>query len=154
MAKEIERKFLTKSAVYREMSTARHDILQGYLSLDPRATVRVRIIDNSAKLTVKGITEGASRNEWEYEIPLIDAYEMLTQCTVEGKIEKSRYIVPFGGHIWEIDEFRGSLAGLVLAEVELKSADETIEIPDFIGEEVTSNPAYYNSVLAAKGLPE
>ncbi len=147
MAKEIERKFLVKNTSYREMSVERKDIEQGYLNREPRATVRVRIVGSEARLTVKGLNDGAVRDEWEYAVPVSDAREMIDRCASGRVIVKTRYIVPFGGLTWEVDEFGGSLAGLVVAEVELPSADADPALPPFVGEEVTGDPRYYNSSL-------
>ncbi len=147
MAKEIERKFLVKNTSYREMSVERKDIEQGYLNREPRATVRVRIVGSEARLTVKGLNDGAVRDEWEYAVPVSDAREMIDRCASGRVIVKTRYIVPFGGRTWEVDEFGGSLAGLVVAEVELPSADADPALPPFVGEEVTGDPRYYNSSL-------
>ena len=147
MAKEIERKFLVEDETFVELSTIRFKIKQGYISRRPEGTVRIRIRDDRAFLTVKGRNSGAVRDEWEYEIPVSDAEEMLGRC-IEGTIlEKTRYVVPFGGFDWEIDVFAGAKAGLKLAEIELPSADTEFAVPPFVGEEVTGNPAYYNSNL-------
>ena len=150
MAKEIERKFLVTDDSYRPMATYRRDIAQGYLSMRREATVRVRIADGQGYLTVKGITSGATRDEWEYSIPAADARAMMTIC--EGTvIDKTRYIVPFKGLTWEVDEFHGTYEGLTVAEVELPSENEQIALPPFIGREVTGDPQYYNSVMAGTG---
>lgn len=147
MAKEIERKFLVKSSEYRDIATAKCSIKQGYLSTHKESTVRVRIKDKSAFITVKGISNGITRDEWEFSIPVDDALEMLRIC--QGNIiEKERYVVDYMGSIWEVDEFHGVHDGLVVAEIELKDENETFPIPPFIGEEVTGNVAYYNSTLA------
>lgn len=147
MAKEIERKFLVKSTEYRDIATAKHYIKQGYLSTRKDATVRVRIKDNIAFITVKGESNGITRDEWEFTIPIDDALEMLRIC--QGNIiEKERYVVDYMGSIWEVDEFHGVHEGLVVAEIELIDEKETFPIPPFIGEEVTGNVAYYNSTLA------
>lgn len=147
MAKEIERKFLVKTTHYKDIAKVKHSIKQGYLSTIKEATVRVRIKDQSAFITIKGISNGATRDEWEYSIPVSDAIEMLSLC--QGNvIEKERYIVELMGYTWEVDEFHGAHEGLVVAEIELKDEKETFPIPPFIGEEVTGNVAYYNSTLA------
>lgn len=149
MAKEIERKFLVSDDSYQAMAVACHHICQGYISTRKEGTVRVRVKDDDAFLTVKGMNRGAVRDEWEYPVPVADAMEMLRSVTEGNVIEKHRYIVPFGGKIWEVDAFGGTLSGLVLAEVELTAADEEVLLPPFAGEEVTGNPRYYNSSLAA-----
>lgn len=153
MGKEIERKFLVKDHAYRELATESHRIRQGYLSANPDATVRVRILDDKAYLTVKSRNNGAERGEWEYEIPLADGEELLGLCTEGAILEKTRYLIPAEPPqlLWEVDEFSGAKAGLVVAEIELPEADTSFEIPDFIGAEVTGNPAYYNSSFASRG---
>ena len=128
------------------MAESNDEIAQGYLSRRPEATVRVRIMNSCAYLTVKGLTTGDCREEYEYGIPVEDAERMLTMC--EGSIlRKTRWNVPYGGHRWEVDVFHGSREGLVIAEIELSSEGEDFLIPPFVGEEVTGNPAYYNSNL-------
>ncbi len=146
MAFEIEYKYLVKNDSFRALATSFSHISQGYLCRQPERTVRVRIRDDKGYLTVKGKNAGAVRVEFEYTIPLEDALKMLDMC-IPPILEKTRYIVPFKGHVWEVDEFSGSRSGLVTAEVELSSADEDYEIPEFIGENVTGNPSYYNSNL-------
>ncbi|MBD5289109.1 MAG: CYTH domain-containing protein [Bacteroides sp.] len=146
MGKEIERKFLVKTDEFKRMATDNILISQGYLCRLPERTVRVRIRDKKGFLTIKGLTKGFSREEYEYEIPLEDARNLLELC--EGRIvAKTRWIVPFEGHTWEIDEFSGDNKGLTVAEIELCSEDEVFTPPCFIGEEVTGNPVYYNSNL-------
>lgn len=145
MSIEIERKFLVNSLSYRTLATHKSEIKQGYLSKRIEATVRIRIKDNNAYLTIKGATVGATRKEWEYPIPIDDALEMLNQC--ESKIiSKTRYYVPYDGYLWEVDEFTEP-PHLTIAEVELPSEEAELTLPPFIGEEVTGNPAYYNSNL-------
>jgi len=146
MAKEIERKYLVKDDRYKSMSQSHSIIRQGYLSRRPEATVRVRIRDGRGYLTVKGLTRGATRDEWEYPVPVADAEAMLEVC--EGTvIDKTRWLVEYRGHVWEVDEFRNPHPGLVVAEVELRDAGESVTLPPFVGDEVTGNPAYYNSNL-------
>ncbi len=147
MASEIERKFLVTSNSYRMHCTERQAIKQGYLSRNPDATVRVRILNDNAYLTIKGRNHGIVRDEWEYKIPFEDAHAMLDKCADGTIIEKTRYIVPKNGFIWEIDEFHGTHEGLVVAEIELPDASTRFELPDFIGREVSGDPAYYNSNL-------
>lgn len=150
MAKEIERKFLVKGVSYRDAAVERRHMVQGYLSRDKDRVVRLRICDNRAWLTIKTANCGAVRHEWEYEIPVADAREMMSACT-GGVIEKTRYCVPAaGGRVWEVDEFAGRLAPLVVAEIELASEDETFAKPEFVGDEVTDDPRYFNSALAAQ----
>ncbi len=147
MANEIERKFLVVSDSYRTHSIEKHTIIQGYLSRNPDATVRVRIRNDQAFLTVKGRNKGIIRDEWEYQIPIEDARTMLYKCAQGTIIEKTRYIVPEKGLKWEIDEFHGAHAGLTIAEIELPEVSTTFDLPDFIGAEVSGDPAYYNSNL-------
>ena len=147
MAKEIERKYLVTDTSYREAATEKRQIIQAYLNRDPKATVRVRVANDMAFLTIKGKNSGAVRDEWEYPIPLSDARAMIERCATGRIIEKTRYIVPFAGYLWEIDEFSGDLEGLTVAEIELPSADTEFQLPSFIGDEVTGNPQYYNSSL-------
>lgn len=148
MAKETERKFLVNDTSYKGLAVKAYEIAQGYLSVDADRTVRIRIKGNKAYITVKTRNVGLTRNEWEYEIPVDDAREMLSAC-VGIVITKTRYIVPAtNGLYWEIDEFHGHHGGLILAEIELPCDDFSIEIPSFIGKEVSDNPAYYNSSLS------
>ena len=136
-AKGADWKALAKGTSYR----------QGYLNSVKERTVRVRTIADKGFLTVKGITTGATRSEFEYEIPAADADAMLTELCEKPLIEKNRYKIPFAGLTWEIDEFFGDNAGLVVAEVELGSEGQGFEKPGWIGEEVTSDPRYFNSNL-------
>ena len=144
MGKEIERKFLVKGFTWREVKGAM--IRQGYLNSAKERNVRVRIIEDKAYLTIKGIAVGASRLEFEYEVPHKDAAELLEICE-KPLIEKRRYRVLEGGFIWEVDEFFGENEGLFVAEVELESEDQTFHKPDWVGEEVTEDPRYFNSNL-------
>lgn len=149
MAKEIERKFLVGDvdAALADAVKCRH-IMQGYLSANPDATVRVRLADDQGFITVKSRNRGAVRNEWEYPIPAADVREML-ELSQTRVIDKTRHLVPYGGLTWEVDVFH-SHPGLVLAEVELPAADTPVDLPPWIGEEVTDNPAYFNSNLARR----
>lgn len=147
MGKEIERKFLVTNDAYRAEATAAMEIKQAYLSLTP--VVRVRRYGDRAYLTVKSPNQGRARGEWEYEIPVNDAEEM-ARLAGGWTIEKTRFLVPFHGKKWEVDEFSGSHAGLVMAEIELESETETFEFPAWCGREVTGDPAYYNSNLSKK----
>lgn len=149
---EIERKFLVKPNInFALIAEDSFQIRQAYLSAIPDSTVRVRISGEKAFLTVKSRNKGAVRNEWEYEIPFDEASQMMEIPGI-SKIEKIRYIVPFQGKKWEIDVFQGALSGLVLAEIELSSVDEVVEIPPFIDNEVTYDPKYYNSNLARNSV--
>ena len=147
MAREIERKFLTKGSAWRRAGAMR--LRQGYLSTAKGRTVRVRIAGDKAYLTIKGMAVGATRPEFEYEIPCEDAKELLNLCEMP-LIEKDRYRVEEGGVVWEIDEFLGENRGLIIAEVELESEDQPFTKPDWVGEEVTGDPRYFNSNLIKK----
>ena len=144
---EIEHKFLV-SGPYKHLATDISHIVQGYLSDDPERTVRIRIRDDEAFITIKGpsSSDGLSRLEWEQPIPLDQARQLLTLC-LPGTIDKHRHIVPYEGHRWEVDEFHGHLEGLTLAELEVPSADTEFAVPPFLGPEVTGDPRYYNSQL-------
>ena len=148
MAQEIERKFLVKDDSYKQLAFDSSRIAQGYICSARGRTVRVRIRDNRGYLTIKGPSEigGLSRYEWEKEIPLQEAMELMKLCE-PGMIDKTRYLVHSGKHVFEVDEFYGENEGLVIAEVELESEEETYIKPDFIGQEVTGDVKYYNSFL-------
>ena len=145
MADEIERKFLVTSREWRTGEATEYR--QGYLNLDKERTVRVRVAGERAYLTVKGITRGATRREFEYPIPLAEAEEMLAGLCRQPLIEKRRYRLQHAGLTWEIDEFFGDNAGLVVAEVELEREDQPFERPPWLGDEVTDDPRYYNASL-------
>ena len=149
MAKEIERKFLVIGEAWRALA-AGTAYRQGYLSTVKERTVRVRTIDASGFLTIKGISVGATRVEYEYEIPAADANEMLDDLCEKPIIEKNRYKIPFAGMTWEVDEFFGVNNGLIVAEIELTDEAQAFEKPDWIGDEVTGDPRYFNSNLIAK----
>ncbi|KAF3884327.1 MULTISPECIES: CYTH domain-containing protein [Nostocales] len=146
MAREIERKFLVKGNSWRNQGTG-SAYRQGYIATQKGATVRVRIVGERGYLTIKGPTVNYSRAEFEYSIPFEDAQEMLDTLCQRPLIEKIRYKVEWGGLIWEIDEFEGVNKGLILAEVELSDEKQQIELPVWIGEEVSDNPKYFNSNL-------
>ena len=148
MAQEIERKFLVNGNAWRELAKGTV-YRQGYLSTVKERTVRVRVVGDKGYLTVKGLTVGAKRTEYEYEIPVADADAMLNELCEKPLIEKTRHNIPFDGLIWEVDEFAGDNEGLVVAEVELSDEDQEIGLPDWIGEEVTDDPRYFNSNLVA-----
>ena len=154
MAKEIEHKFIVADDSFKAMATVAHSIKQGYISHEINGTVRVRIIDNEARLTVKGRTSGCMRSEFEYPIPIADAEEMLSSLCKLPAIDKTRYIVPFEGNIWEVDEFHGQLQGLILAEIEIPAPDYSYKIPQFIGQNVTDDARFYNSNLASATLAD
>lgn len=145
MALEIERKFLVdKRKLYTLNYSGEVMIAQGYLSTNP--TVRVRLKDNRGFLTIKSSTRGISRQEFEYEIPAKDAEELLELCG-QDVLKKIRRTLEFGGHVWEVDFFMGRHAGLVLAEVELNSVEERVDLPDWVTKEVSNDARYFNSNL-------
>ena len=148
MAKEIERKFLV-SGEFRQDSPESYRIMQGYICSDPDRTVRVRVRGDKGFLTIKGrgSEDGLSRYEWEKEIPVSEAFELMVLCG-SGVIDKTRYLVPFGKHTYEVDVFHGANEGLVLAEIELSDEQEAFEKPSWLGEEVTGDVRYYNSMLS------
>lgn len=150
MGIEIERKFLVRdlSIVANLAGTA---MRQGYLSVDPERTVRVRVAGPRAFMTIKGAgsESGASRAEYEYEIPAPDAEELLDRLALRPLIEKTRYRLPAGDLVWEIDVFRGDNDGLIVAEIELPSEATEVAMPDWIGDEVTGDPRYYNASLVS-----
>jgi adenylate cyclase len=144
---EIERKFLV-SGEFKSQAAKSTRITQGYLSSVPERTVRVRIKGDKGFITIKGIGDagGTSRFEWEKEIPVAEVEALLKICE-PGVIDKTRYLVPAGNHTFEVDEFYGDNEGLTVAEVELKTADEQFAKPAFLGQEVTGDTKYYNSML-------
>jgi len=146
MGKEIERKFLLKDDSWRGLATGT-SYRQGYLNSIKERVVRVRTIDDKGYLTVKGITTGATRLEYEYEIPGKDATEMLNDLCEKPIIEKNRHTIDFAGFTWEVDEFFGENEGLAVAEIELKNEEQQFEEPEWIGDEVTGDPKYFNSNL-------
>ena len=144
---EIERKFLVKSDAFLAQATHHYEIEQGYLCKEPGKTIRVRIRDAQAFLTIKSgkLREGLAKFEWEREIDVNDARELMKLC-LPGEIQKTRYIIPITNErCWEVDVFHGRLDGLVLAEIELGDENEPVSLPDWIGEEVTGQPQYYNA---------
>ena len=146
MGVEIERKFLVRGDGWR--SQGQPVLLrQGYLSSDPDRIVRVRIEGDAAVMTIKGRSKGATRGEWEYPIPMQDAEAFLEQLCEQPLIEKTRTRVEHEGMVWEVDEFLGENAGLVVVEIELKSEDQTFSWPDWVGEEVTHDERYFNANL-------
>lgn len=155
MSQEIERKFLVEDDSYRTMASSSNRIAQGYICRTSGRTVRVRIRGDKGYLTIKGpsVDGGLSRYEWEHEIPLREAEELMRLCD-GGIIDKVRHLVPVGRHIFEVDEFLGDNEGLVMAEVELDAVDETFEKPSFLGREVTGDRRYYNSCLTAHPFKE
>ncbi|MBP4139246.1 CYTH domain-containing protein [Flavobacterium geliluteum] len=148
---EIERKFLVKSDQFKKEAFTQNKIAQGYLSSLPERTVRIRIKGERGFITIKGIGRqgGMSRFEWENEIPIVEAQELLKLCE-KGKIEKTRFEIKLGNHVFEVDEFYGENEGLIMAEIELNSETETFEKPDWLGKEVTNDERYYNAYLSKK----
>jgi adenylate cyclase len=151
MAKEIEKKFLVTSDSFKKAASKKIRIKQGYLSSVPERTVRIRIKGKSGFITIKGIgnDSGASRYEWEKEIPLTEAEDLL-KISEPGVIDKTRYEVKVGNHTFEVDEFYGENQGLVIAEIELVNEDDHFEIPAWLGTEVTGDVKYYNTMLIKK----
>lgn len=153
MAQEIERKFLVRDESWKADATSSTRFGQGYLSSGSKATVRVRTKDDRrAVITIKGASNGMSRAEYEYDIPIEDGRELLDLAGNEVVL-KTRHIVPFGGLTWEVDVFEGKLEGLVMAEVELESEDQHVALPPWAGREVTADDRYYNSSLARAAGP-
>ena len=146
MATEIERKFLVKNDRWRELATGTV-YRQGYISTQKGITVRVRLVGNEGYLTIKSLTQGVSRVEYEYAIPAEDAQEMLDKLCDRPLIEKTRYKIELGSLVWEVDEFAGENQGLIIAEVELTDENQIIDLPDWMGEEVSDDPRYYNANL-------
>lgn len=146
MGIEIEHKYLVVNDSYKEMATDRLEIRQGYLNRNPDRTVRIRTVGKRGFLTVKGRNRGEKRLEFEYEIPESDV-EKIMNLAEPGIVDKTRYLVPFDGLVWEVDEFHGALNGVVVAEVELPETGISYLKPPFIGEDITGNPKYYNSNL-------
>jgi adenylate cyclase len=149
MGREIERKFLVRDERWRREVQSGSVLRQGYLSVDPQRTVRVRLEGGEGFLTIKGLTTGASRAEYEYPLPAREARELLDNLCLRPLIEKTRYRLRHAGLLWEIDEFAGDNVGLLLAEVELLAEDQPIELPPWAGEEVTGDGRYHNSNLIA-----
>lgn len=146
MGVEIERKFLVKGDQWRNLAQGEL-YRQGYIPT-LEGTVRIRVIRDRGYITIKGMTQGISRAEFEYEIPIDDATQMLDQLCKPPLIEKYRHKIELNDVVWEVDEFLGANRGLTIAEVELKSADQAIDLPNWIGEDVSHDPRYYNSNLA------
>lgn len=148
MGVEIERKFLVNHRLWNDLQKPEGDYYrQGYLLTDPNKTIRVRATNHAGYITIKGKTVGATRPEFEYSIPKEEAIALLDTFT-ENDIEKIRYTIPYEGKIWEVDVFLGQNKGLIVAEIELNSEEETFSCPDWIAEEVTNDARYYNSNLS------
>jgi len=153
MPHEIERKFLLRSDEWRSNVTESRRIAQGYLSRDLERTVRVRITGENAFMTIKGKTEGISRTEIEFPLPLETAQNLPPLC-FQPLIDKIRHLVPLDGHLWEIDEFHGSNTGLIVAEIELEAEDTAFARPDWLGEEVSHDFRYSNASLSERPFSE
>lgn len=147
MGVEIERKFLILNDEWKKKGRP-IKVTQGYLQTNKECTIRVRVIDDKGVITIKGQNIGATRPEYEYVIPVIDALELLENLCLKPLIDKTRYLFEYRGLTWEIDEFHRENDGLVIAEVELKSESQKIELPSWVGEEVTGDERYYNSYLS------
>ena len=147
MATEIERKFLVSSDEYKKLALPVY-YRQGYLSASPTCVVRVRVAGEKAYLTIKGKTKGLTRDEFEYNIPVDEANEMLSKMALTNIIEKNRYIIKYVGNNWEVDEFLGDNAGLIVAEIELESEDAPFDKPAWVGKEVSDDGRYFNSGLS------
>jgi len=147
MATEIERKFLVKNDLWRDQVISQSRMKQGYLSSQGNASIRVRVDRGRALLNIKSATLGIRRSEFEYEIPLEDGEEILAVIAQQPFIDKTRYKVKCGDHVWDLDLFEGENRGLVVAEVELGSEEESFEMPSWAGEEVSEDPRYYNVSL-------
>jgi adenylate cyclase len=148
MSMEIERKFLLRSEGWRPLVCETFEILQGYICSEIEHVTRVRVVGERAWLTIKGSTEGIKRAEFEFEIDVEKAKDMLEIFCKENRIEKLRHLVKYEGHRWEIDEFKGHLEGLVVAELELAREDEEFARPEWLGDEVSHDPKYFNNNLA------
>lgn len=146
MAIEIEHKYLVIDDSYKALSDKQVEIMQGYLIRDPEHTVRIRICGDEGSLTIKGKNNGDTRLEFEYGIPIDDARQMMRMCG-DNILIKTRYYVPYAGHIWEVDEFHGRHSGLVISEIELSESSHDYQLPPFIGKEVTGDARFYNSSM-------
>lgn len=147
MGLEIERKFLVDKGKWDQ--TPKHSgtfYRQGYISVDPLKTIRVRLGGDKAFFTIKGMNTGMVRSEYEYTIPVADAVQLLNEFGV-AELTKTRYLFPYQGHTWEVDEFHGANAGLIVAEIELRSEEEAFARPEWVAEEVTNDARYYNANL-------
>jgi adenylate cyclase len=148
MGVEIERKFLVNKEKWDAIAKPAKELFcQGYLLTDPIKTIRVRLTNTAGYLTIKGLSVGSTRPEFEYEIPKADAEELLAKFSISG-VTKFRYKIPFADKVWEVDEFLQANSGLIIAEIELKSESEHFELPDWIDKEVTGVERYYNSNLS------
>lgn len=148
MGHEIEKKFLVTNDDWRTLGSKK-EYCQGYLNSGKGTSLRIRTIGDRGIITVKGPSDGAKRLEFEYDIPYTEALEMLEKLCLKPLIKKTRHTISFAGFIWEVDEFKGENSGLIFAEIELDAVDQHFDSPDWIGEEVTGDPRYYNASLVA-----
>jgi len=154
MGKEIERKFLVHADIWSNLDKPKGNLLrQGYLTTEPHKTIRVRATNDKGYITIKGISIGATRAEYEYEIPKSEAIELLDQFA-ENEIAKIRYEISFESKIWEVDVFSGANEGLIVAEIELESEQEVFTTPDWVAQEVTEDKRYFNSNLSLHPFKE
>lgn len=154
MGQEIERKYLVEKDKWQTFVKPKGELYrQGYIQTDPQKTIRVRLTPKNAFLTIKGLSIGATRAEYEYEIPIAEAEELLDSFSV-SELSKIRYKINSNNKVWEVDEFLGDNAGLIVAEIELLSEDERFELPEWIEKEVTGEEQYYNSNLTIKPFKE
>ena len=154
MGKEIEHKYLVNDNSFISLASSCYTIKQGYICREKERTVRIRIKDEKAFITIKGITHGDTRDEYEYPIPLNDANMLLNTLCIKPIIVKKRYIVNYNDNKWEIDVFNGELDGLIVAEIEIPTSNYKYDIPPFIGRNVTNDSRYYNANLIANGIPK
>lgn len=154
MAIEVEHKFLLANDNWRKQVSQSLQYRQGYLTSEPTSSIRVRTCNDKAWLNIKSATIGTQRYEYEYEIPLEDANEIIDKLCRKPLIEKTRHFVSVDNHTWEIDEFKGDNTGLIVAEIELESAGEAFTLPEWIGEEVTHDLRYYNNNLSKNPYKE
>jgi CYTH domain-containing protein len=152
MAFEIERRFLVQGDTWRSGVTTTRRLRQGYLAREDGVSVRVRVADDTARLTIKG-PGGLVRPEFEYDVPARDAEDMLALLCAGRSLAKTRHEVPLDGLLWEVDVFEGTLAGLMIAEVELPAADHALRLPTWAGREITTDPRYANAALASAAAP-
>ncbi|HEY5604213.1 MAG TPA: CYTH domain-containing protein [Gammaproteobacteria bacterium] len=147
MATEIERKFLVLNDDWRTLAARQKAVKQGYFAGGGKASIRIRLAGESANINIKSAALDVTRKEYEFAVPYEDAREMLERLCEKPLIEKTRYYVPYGRHVWEVDEFTGDNAGLVVAEIELAAVDESFEKPPWLGREVSQDTRYYNVCL-------
>lgn len=148
--KEIEYKFLVDHEAWKDCEKPEpEEIIQTYVARTETTTVRIRTKGKKAYLTLKGKTVGRTRSEYEYEIPVAEALEMMEQFTTKS-LRKLRYHIPHNGRVWEVDVFQGKLEGLIIAELEVESEEESFDLPDWVTHDVSDDPQYFNSVLIEK----